>query len=119
MTAPEPFDPAKARRAVLRLSIALFSGVALIVLLAIDLFGYEQVREIWDEATPYVTLIKWTGLTILIYRWEEFIDWAAERWRFGKGYRDYLVAIRWRVAAAIVILELLFGQNLLGRINLL
>lgn len=112
----DAFDPARARRKLLLYTVALFLAVTLLVLAAIRLFGYETVFRTWNEARPWVTLVKWLGLGAIIYYWNEFIRWAAERWNMDDGYREYLLHLRWRVAAMLLVLELLFGQNLIGHL---
>lgn len=110
------FDPSQARRTLVRYTMLLFAGVAALVLAAIQLFGYQAVRDSWDAATPWVTAVKWSGLAVLIWRWDAFVRWAAGRWNMSEAYRDYLAALRWRVAAMLAVLELLFGQNLAAHI---
>ena len=110
------FDPRRARRRLLLLSIFLFAAVALVVLTLIGLYGYESVREGWDKISPTVIAIKWGGMAVLIWQWDDIIAWVAKSQRMSDGYRDYLLGMRWRVAIALVILEVLFGQNLLAHL---
>ena len=60
--------------------------------------------------------IKWAGMIVLIWQWDSVIRWVARRQRMSAAYRAYLLQLRWRVAGALVILEILIGQNLLGRL---
>ncbi len=117
MSEKPAFDPARARRKLIRYTVYLFLGVTVLVLLAIQAFGYQTVRSSWDEAQPFVILVKWLGIGVMIYRWPELIRWSAERWNMEDGYRDYLLALRWKFAAGLAVLELLFGQNLIGRLT--
>jgi hypothetical protein len=55
-------------------------------------------------------------MAVLIWQWDDIIAWVAKRQRMSKGYRDYLLGMRWRVAIALVIIEVLFGQNLLAHL---
>ena len=111
------FDPRRARRQLLLLSVALFLGVGALVGVLIRLYGYESVRDGWDALRPAVTAIKWGGMTVLVVRWDGFIRWVARRQRMSDAYRDYLLSMRWRVAIGLVILEALIGQNLLARLS--
>ena len=111
-----PFEPRRARRQLLWLSIVLFTAVAAVILVLIQLYGLTAVREGWATIQPAVRAIKWAGLIILIWQWDPFIYWVARRQRMNADYRDYLLGLRWRVAGALVILEILFGQNLLSRL---
>ena len=108
------FDLRRARRRILLLSIVLFAMVTLVMLTLIQLYGFESVHEGWDVIAPAVIAIKWGGMAVLIWQWDSFVRWIAQRQRMGDDYRDYLLGMRWRVAIALVILEVLFGQNLLA-----
>ena len=111
-----PFEPRRARRQLLWLSAALFTAVAAVILILIQLYGLTAVREGWAAIQPAVRAVKWTGLIVLIWQWDPFIRWVARRQRMSASYRDYLLGLRWRVAGALVILEILFGQNLLSHL---
>lgn len=110
------FDPRRARRRMLRWGLILFGVVAALVLVLIEFYGYTAVRDGWDHIAPAVTAIKWGGMVVLIWHWKHFIHWVAQRQRLSDAYRDYLLAMRWRVAGALVVLEILFGQNLLAHL---
>ena len=110
------FDPRRARRRLLRLSVAAFAAVALVMLALIQIYGYAAVRDGWDAMAPVVIAIKWGGMAVLIWQWDDIIAWVAKRQRMSNAYRDYLLGMRWRVAIALVILEVLFGQNLLAHL---
>ena len=111
-----PFEPRRAQRQLLRFSVVLFTAVAAMIWVLIQLYGLTAVREGWAAIQPAVRAVKWAGLIILIWQWDPFVRWVARRQRMHAGYRDYLLGLRWRVAAALVILEILFGQNLLSRL---
>ena len=110
------FDARRARRRMLRLGVILSGVVAAVVLVLIEIYGYTAVRDSWDRITPAVTAIKWGGMVVLIWQWKRFIHWVAQRQHLSDAYRDYLLAMRWRVAGALVVLEILFGQNLLAHL---
>ena len=113
--ADRPFDPRRARRQLLWLSVALFTCVAAMMTVLIQLFGFEAVQEGWAAIQPAVRAIKWAGMIVLIWQWDPFIRWVAQRQCMSAAYRAYLLQLRWRVAGALVILEILIGQHLLGR----
>lgn len=108
------FDPRRARRQMLRLGVILFGVVAALVLVLVEVYGYTAVRDGWDRISPTVTAVKWGGIVVLIWQWKGFIGWVAQRQHLSAAYRDYLLAMRWRVAGALLVLEILFGQNLLA-----
>jgi len=110
------FDARRARRRLLRLGVILLGGAAALVLVLIEIYGYTAVRDGWDRIAPAVTAIKWGGMVVLIWQWKPFIRGVAQRQRLSDAYRDYLIAMRWRVAVALVVLEILFGQNLLAHL---
>ena len=101
---------------MLRLGVILFGVVAALVLVLIKIYGYAVVRDGWDRIAPAVNAIKWGGMVVLIWQWKPFVAWIAQRQRLNAAYRDYLLAMRWRVAVALVVLEILFGQNLLAHL---
>ncbi len=108
--------PRRGRWLTLTLTATLFAAVAALVLLAIQLFGFETVRQGWDDAQPFVIAVKWGGMFVLIWRWNDVIHWAAKRWNIDADWRNWALRLRWRFAAALALLELLFGQNLLAYI---
>ena len=110
------FDPDRAWKKLLFISVFLFAGVSAFVLSAIGLFGYQTVRSTWDELRAYVIPIKWACMLALVYHWPAAVGWAAARWNFDEDFRDFLLAARWRVAVGLAIVEALFGQNLIGRL---
>jgi len=109
------YSPRRARWIALFLICAIFGGVAALVLAAIQLFGFETVRQGWDQAQPFVIAVKWGGMFVLIWRWKDVIRWAANRWDIDDAWRTWAQGLRWHFAGALVILEILFGQNLLAR----
>ena len=112
----DAFDPRRARRRILLLSVAAFAAIALAMLTLIQIYGYEAVRGGWNNMAPVVIAIKWGGMAILIWQWGDIIAWVAKRQRMSDGYRGYLLGMRWRVAIALATLEVLFGQNLLAHL---
>jgi hypothetical protein len=110
------FNPRRARWLTIALTVILFAATAALVLGAIYLFGIDAVRHGWDRASPFITAVKWGGMFVLIWRWEDVIGWAANRWHVDDAWRTWALRLRWRFAGALVLLELLFGQNLLARL---
>jgi len=116
---PEPDDkvglsPRRARRMALLAVVLMFGGVTALVLAAIEIFGFKTVRNAWDLAQPFVIAIKWGGMAILIWRWNDIIRIAADRWNIGDAWRAWAMGLRWRFAVGLVLLEIIFGQNLLA-----
>jgi len=108
------FNPRRGRWMALGLTVVLFAAVTVLVFGAIYLFGFDAVRQGWDRASPFVTAVKWGGMFVLVWRWNDVVHWAAERWDIDAEWRNWALRLRWRFAAALVLLELLFGQNLLA-----
>jgi hypothetical protein len=96
--------------------LVLFLGVALLVLGLAQLYGLAAVRAGWDRVAPAVIAVKWAGMLVLIWQWRRVIDWGARRLHMSQAERDHLLGLRWRAAGALLILEVLFGQNLLARL---
>ncbi len=115
-TNPASYNPRRARWVALFLTILVFGVATALVLAAIEFFGYEAVRQGWDQAQPIVIAVKWGGMAILVWRWNDVIHWAAKRWGIDDAWRTWALGLRWRFAGALVILEILFGQNLLAHI---
>ncbi len=108
------FTPRRARRMALLAVILVFGGVTALVLAAIEIFGFTTVRSAWDQAQPFVIAVKWGGMAILIWRWNDIIRTAANRWDIGDAWRAWAMELRWRFAIGLVLLEIIFGQNLLA-----
>ena len=116
---PEPddnagFNPRRARRMALLAVVLVFGGVTALVLAAIEIFGFTTVRSAWDQAQPFVIAVKWGGMAILIWRWNDIIRTAANRWDIDAAWRTWAMELRWRFAIGLVLLEIIFGQNLLA-----
>lgn len=104
------------RKRLLRYVALLFVTITILVLAAINLFGFNTVRHGWNQVQPAVIAVKWGGMFVLIWRWRDVIHWATNRWSIDDAGRAWALGLRWRFAGTLVILEILFGQNLLAHI---
>lgn len=108
----------KPRRRIYLWALVLFTSLAALVgggvLLMINAYGQQRVQEAWLVARPAITAGKWAAMILLIVRWPQVAGWLACRFGLGHDQARELTDKRWRLAAALVTLELVLGQGLLG-----
>ncbi|HHI71495.1 MAG TPA: hypothetical protein ENJ91_10865 [Rhodobacteraceae bacterium] len=107
-------DIKRFRRWLLGLALALVAIVATAVIALVMVFGLDEVQYGWEAARPVVEPVKWIGLVIIILYWRQIVQQAADKWRLPDDYRDWLLSIRWKVAAWIAVLSLLADPRLLA-----
>lgn len=96
--------------------LSLFLGLVLLTASGLWLWGrYRQMAAIGETLAslrPWLMGWRLTLYAVLIGGWPWWIAWLG-RYR---GWDDtaHLLALRWRLAAWLVLLELLLAQNLVG-----
>ncbi len=110
----------KRRRGLLLLIVftsGLFACVAGVVLLLINAYGIERVTAEWAQIRPYVVAAKWSAMLLAVIRWPSLARWLGQRFGMAPEEVRRLEGMRWRLAAALIVLELFLGQNLIGRLT--
>lgn len=75
--------------------------------------GAEVVRARLDRAEWLLAGWRWLLIVIVVGGWRYWVHWLGGH--LPPESKERLVDARWRIAGWLVILEILLGQNLLGR----
>ena len=73
--------------------------------------GFEQVVRL----KPFAGAIRILFIAVLAVLWPRLVDLAVRAGRVDAAERSRLLALRWRVVAWLLIIELMIGQDLFGR----
>lgn len=68
-----------------------------------------------EAAHPWLALWRALLFTLLIGGWPRWVEFLSARYRWTAAHRDRVAAQRWRVAAWLLVIELLLVQGVLGR----
>ena len=97
------------------LAAVLTAGVGVLLWQAAELSSMAQVAARVDELKPVATGIRLALIGLVAALWLRLISLAHRAGRIGKEQRDALLAQRWRLVGWLVVIELVLGQELLGR----
>lgn len=103
------------------LRVLFLSGLALAGLAVAGTFAWHHLQDAQaviaglDRAKPWLAAWRAVLFIALIGLWPRLIDGLAGRYGWSGQHRSYVMAQRWRVAAWLVVIELLLVQNLAGR----
>lgn len=97
------------------------SGVSLAGLVVAGVFAWHHFQDTQaiaagiERSRP--VLIAWRAVLFvsLIGLWPRLINALAERYGWSDAQRQYVSAQRWRVAAWLLMIELVLVQNLIGK----
>ena len=107
------------RRGLLGLSLlAIVSAVGVGVLLwqAAELSSMAQVAARVDDLKPVATGIRLVLIGLVAILWPWLIGLAHWAGRIGEQQCDDLLAQRWRFVGWLLVIELVLGQALVGRL---
>ena len=106
------------RRWFLTLSLVAVGGViavGLVLSQAVELNSLSTVSERVAAAKPFASAIRFTLIGLLALAW----PWLPALWAGADGNDDRTharwMALRWRVVGWLIVIELVLGQNLIGR----
>ncbi len=106
------------RRWFLTLSLVAFGGViavGLVLWQAVELNALSTVSERVAAAKPFASAIRFALIGLLALAW----SWSPALWAGAYGNDDRTharwMALRWRVVGWLLVIELVLGQNLIGR----
>lgn len=102
----------------LGLGLALLAALMLLVGLVLGVWvyyaGLPAVERALDTAKPYFAAWRVLLFLILIGGWPRWIDAAARWWHWPEAKRREALALRWRTAAWLLVIEAFFVQNVGG-----
>ena len=106
------------RRALLGfsiLAIVLTMGVGLLLWQAVELSSVSQVSDQIDRFKPIASGIRLVLIGLLALLWPRLVHSVHSLGLIDQEKRENLLALRWRVVGWLLIIELILGQNLFGR----
>jgi len=106
------------RRGLLGLSVlaaALAAVVGVLLWRAVELSSVAQVAARVDEIKPVATGIRLALIGLVAALWPWLISLAHRAGRIGEERREDLLAQRWRLVGWLLVIELVLGQDLVGR----
>ena len=106
------------RRGLLGLSLlaaVLAAGVGVLLWQAVELSSVAQVAARVDDLKPFATGIRLALIGLVTALWPWLIGLAHRADHIGEERRDDLLAQRWRLVGWLLVIELVLGQDLVGR----
>jgi hypothetical protein len=97
------------------LAVVLTIGVGALLWQALELSSMSQVAAQIDRFKPVASGIRLALISLLAVSWPRLVYLACRSGRVDQGQRDSLLAQRWRVVGWLLVIELVLGQDLLGR----
>ncbi|MCP5409871.1 MAG: hypothetical protein H6963_11295 [Chromatiaceae bacterium] len=107
------------RRALLGfsvLAVVLTAGIGYLLWQATELSSVSQVSDQIEQFKPLAGAVRLALIGLLAALWPRLIQLAHSLGRIDQEKRDSLLALRWRVVGWLLVIELLLGQNLFGRL---
>ena len=106
------------RRWLLSLSLVAVGGViavGLVLWQAVELNSLSTVSERVAAAKPFASAIGFALIGVLALVWPRLpAFWAGANGNDDRAHARWM-ALRWRVVGWLIVIELVLGQNLIGR----
>jgi len=97
------------------LAIALTIGVGAVLWQAVELSSVSRVSAQIDRVRPIASAVRLASIGAVAALWPKLTHLAHRYGRIDEVRRDDLLAQRWRVVGWLLVIELVLGQDLLGR----
>ena len=97
------------------LAIVLTMGVGLLLWQATELSSVSKISDQIDRLKPMASGIRLVLIGLLGVFWPRLVHLAHSLGRIDQEKRESLLALRWRVVGWLLVIELMLGQNLFGR----
>lgn len=97
------------------LAVGLIFAVGALLLQAAELFSLTTISEQVARLKPFADAIRLLLIGMLAALWPRLVDLAVHYGRIDAAERSKLHALRWRVLAWLLIIELIIGQDLFSR----
>ena len=97
------------------LAVALIFAVGGLLWQAVEFSSLISVSEQVARLKPFAGAIRLLLIGLLAALWPRLVDLAVRYGRVHAAERSKLCALRWRVVAWLLIIELMMGQDLVSR----
>ena len=97
------------------LAVGLLFAVGALLWQAAELSSLSTVSDQVVRLKPFAGAIRLLLIGILAALWPRLVDLAVHYGRVDAAERSKLYALRWRVVAWLLIIELMMGQDLVSR----
>ena len=107
------------RRWFLKLAIvtvALAISIGSVLMYALTLSTAAAVQSSIDSYAPYLSGLRLLIIALIAYAWPRLIRYAQHSGRISTDVETQLQSLRWRMVSWLLIIELLLGHNLVGRL---
>ncbi len=98
------------------LTIVLAVTIGTVLMHTIQISTVAAVQASIDSYKPFLTGLRLAVIGLIAYAWPKLIQYAQQSGRIKKERGTQLLAQRWRMASWLLIIELVLGQNLVGRV---
>ena len=98
------------------LTIVLALTIGTVLMYALKISSVVAVQSSIDSYKPFLTGLRLFLIGLIAYAWPKLIQYAQQSGRISKERRTQLSSLRWRTVGWLLIIELLLGQNLVGRL---
>jgi hypothetical protein len=97
------------------LALALVLTVGAVLWQVVELTSLTAVAERIEGVKPFAGVIRLLLIGLLALFWQRLVDLVAHARDVSDGTRTHWLALRWRVTGWLLVIELVLGQDLLGR----
>ncbi len=97
------------------LAVGLIFAVGALLWQAAELSSLSVVSDQVARLKPFAGFIRLLFIAVLAALWPKLVDLAVRSGRVDAIERSQLHALRWRVVAWLLIIELMVGQDLFSR----
>ena len=97
------------------LALALVMTVGALLWQAVELTSLAAVSRTIDDFKPIAGVVRLTLIGLLALFWPRLVTFAARTRNADGQTKAHWLALRWRVTGWLLVIELVLGQDLLGR----
>ncbi len=97
------------------LALALVLAVGALLWQAVELTSLAAVSRTIDDFKPLAGAVRLILIGLLALFWPRLVAFAARTRNADDRTKAYWLALRWRVTGWLLVIELVLGQDLLGR----
>ena len=98
------------------LAIVLALTISTVLMQALQISSVVAVQSVINSYTPYLAGLRLMVIALIACAWPKLIQYGQYSGRISKERGTELKSSRWRIVLWLLIIELLVGQNLVGRL---